>query len=142
MEEQHIKPNADRPDSASSGAKRPARIAILEGGGMRGCITAYLLEELERRAGCPLWQLFDLVVGTSTGGILAALIASGVPACQMVDFYKTDGPIIFKRSSWRALKTFFWSAGSKYENRALIECLRARIPQNVGQAKIDFMVPT
>ncbi len=125
----------------SIGTARPGRIMILEGGGMRGCITAYFLLELERRAGCPLWELFDLVVGTSTGGILAALIVSGVPAEQMVDFYKKDGPRIFKRSGWWAVKTFFSSTGSKYDNRALIECLRARIPKNVGEAKTDFMVP-
>jgi hypothetical protein len=143
MDEQPIESNAELTDSAQpAGSAPPARIAILEGGGMRGCITAHFLLELEQRAGCPLWQLFDLVVGTSTGGILAALIVCGVPAGQMVDFYQTDGPRIFKRSPWWALKTLFSAIGSKYDNRALIECIQARIPISVGQAKTNFMVPT
>src|SRR5437763_354334 len=136
MEEQYA--NSELGDSThATGSTHPARIAILEGGGMRGCITAYFLLELERRAECPLWQLFDLVVGTSTGGILAALIVSGAPAEQMVDFYKTDGSKIFKKSHRRTLKTFF--CGSKYDNQALVDCLKARIPITVGEAKTDFM---
>lgn len=143
MQEQHVKADAELTGSVPlTGPVRPARIAILEGGGMRGCITAHFLLELERRAGCPLWQMFDLIVGTSTGGILAALIVSDVPAGQMVDFYKTDGPKIFKRSHLRTLKTFFSSTGSKYDNEALIKCLKARISITVGEAKTNFMVPT
>ena len=122
----------------------PARVAILEGGGMRGCITAYFLMELEQRAGCLLCELFDLVVGTSTGGILAALIASGVPATQMAEFYETDGPKIFKRSLGRAVKTLFSSAESKYDNRPLIQCLEVRLPtsKTCKHARTNFMVPT
>jgi len=95
---------------------------------MRGYITANFLLKLENCAGQRLWELFDLVVGTSTGGILAALIVSDVGAADMVEFYEKDGPKIFKRSHWRALKTFFSSTGSKYDNQVLIECLKARIP--------------
>ena len=128
MEEQRFESNAELRDPAQpAGSALPARIAILEGGGMRGCITAHFLLELEQRAGCPLWQLFDLVVGTSTGGILAALIVSGVPAAQMLEFYQIDGPKIFKRSPWWTLKTLGSAIGSKYNNRALIECIRHRL---------------
>jgi len=111
---------------------------------MRGIITARFLLELERRTGCLGCELFDLVVGTSTGGILAALIASGVPAAQMMEFYEVDGPRIFKRSLGRALKTFFSSAGSKYDNQPLIDCLVARIPisRKCRHARTKFMVPT
>jgi hypothetical protein len=143
MEDQRIESQAELTDPAQpAGSALPARIAILEGGGMRGCITAHFLLELEQRARCPLWQLFDLVVGTSTGGILAALIVSGVPAAKMVDFYQVDGPKIFKRSPWWTLKTLGSAIGSKYNNRALIECIQARIPITVGEAKTNFMVPT
>ena len=109
---------------------------------MRGYITAHFLNELEKRAKRPLYELFDLVVGTSTGGVLAALIAAGIPAGEMLDFYRMDGPKIFKRTRRRLFKTFF--CGSRYDNRALIECLTARIPPSitVGSAKTAFMVPT
>jgi uncharacterized protein len=145
MEEQHAKSNTEMTDSVqSTNSARPARIAILEGGGMRGYITAHFLLKLEQYAGQRLCELFDLVVGTSTGGILAALIVSEVAAAEMVEFYEKDGPKIFKRSHWWALKTFFSSTGSKYGNQALIKCLETRIPitKTVGKAKTDFMVPT
>ncbi len=145
MAKPRIASNAESTDSAQIiGSTRPARIAILEGGGMRGYITAHFLLKLEQCAGQRLWELFDLVVGTSTGGILAALIVSEVAAADMVEFYEVDGPRIFKRSQWRALKTFFSSTGSKYGNQALIKCLETRIPisKTVGKAKTDFMVPT
>ena len=47
----------------------------LSGGGYRGLYTAILLEELERRAGKQLRECFDLIAGTSIGGILAIIAA-------------------------------------------------------------------
>jgi len=49
----------------------PYRILSLDGGGIRGLMPAMMLAELERRTNRPVAQLFDLIAGTSTGGILA-----------------------------------------------------------------------
>lgn len=49
----------------------PYRVLSIDGGGIRGIIPATVLAEVERRAGQPVARLFDLIVGTSTGGILA-----------------------------------------------------------------------
>ena len=49
----------------------PLRVLSIDGGGIRGIIPAKVLADLELRAGWPVAKLFDLVVGTSTGGILA-----------------------------------------------------------------------
>ena len=47
------------------------RILSIDGGGVRGLVPALMLAEIERRTGRPIFQQFDLVVGASTGAILA-----------------------------------------------------------------------
>jgi hypothetical protein len=71
----------------------------LDGGGVRGIMTIQLLKELERQAGAPCHQIFDMVVGTSTGGIIAGLIASGHTALEIEDLYeKFLAKVFVKRS--------------------------------------------
>ena len=55
--------------------RRPFRILSLAGGGYLGLYTACVLAELEARAGEPLARRFDLIAGTSVGGILAIGLA-------------------------------------------------------------------
>ena len=47
------------------------KVLAIDGGGVRGIIPAMVLAEIEKQTGKPIAELFDLVVGTSTGGILA-----------------------------------------------------------------------
>jgi len=92
--------------SLLSGAmKNPLKILSIDGGGIRGLIPAVLLAEIEKKTGTPVARLFDLIAGTSTGGILALLLATAHPdgapryrAAQIVEFYEREGPNIFKRS--------------------------------------------
>src|SRR5258705_9632132 len=63
-------------------------ILSLDGGGMRGILTIQLLKKLEEVAGIPCYELFDMVAGTSTGGIIAGLIVKGFTAQQIEDKYK------------------------------------------------------
>ena len=62
-------------------------IHCLDGGGMRGILTIQLLKKLEEAAGIPCHQLFDMVAGTSTGGIIAGLIATGHTAADIETLY-------------------------------------------------------
>jgi patatin-like phospholipase/acyl hydrolase len=74
-----------------------ARFQILSfvGGGIRGAFATSLLKELEQRLGRPIAESFDLIAGTSTGGIIAAGLALGLSAEQMHDFYVRHGAQIF-----------------------------------------------
>jgi patatin-like phospholipase/acyl hydrolase len=90
--------------------KNPVKILSIDGGGIRGLIPAMLLAEIEKKTGTSIARLFDLIAGTSTGGILALLL--GVPqangsaryaARQLVEFYEREGPKIFERSWWHRL---------------------------------------
>ncbi len=80
------------------------RILSIDGGGIRGAIPARILAKLEPQIG-PCSKAFDLICGTSTGGILAAGLAHTrdgktptYSAAQLLDLYVNDGPNIFARS--------------------------------------------
>jgi patatin-like phospholipase/acyl hydrolase len=71
------------------------RILSLDGGGIRGIITAVILKEIEQKTGQKLQNYFHLIAGTSTGSILAAGIALGYTADQLLGIYKDQGKDIF-----------------------------------------------
>lgn len=80
---------------------RPYRVLSIDGGGLRGYYTAQYLtgivRELGRRRGfqLDLGKAFDLIVGTSTGAIIGAGLAAGVPADRIANLYKEWGAKIF-----------------------------------------------
>ncbi|KQS78831.1 hypothetical protein ASG25_09360 [Rhizobium sp. Leaf384] len=75
----------------------PFQILSLSGGGYRGLFSAIILEDLENKAGKPLRECFDLVAGTSIGGILACGIATGVPAERIRSEFERLGHRVFER---------------------------------------------
>ena len=70
------------------------KILSIDGGGMKGYVPCSVLVELEKRMGKPCYEVFDMVSGTSIGGILACLISSGKSASEALEFFTTDGPAI------------------------------------------------
>ena len=88
------------------------RVLSIDGGGIRGIIPAMVIAHIERKLGKPAHELFDLMVGTSTGGILALGLSrpgSGRPAQfsarRVVKLYEEQGNKIFEYSLWRKLRT-------------------------------------
>lgn len=73
------------------------RILSLDGGGIRGAFTAGFLAEIERQTGQRVADYFDLLAGTSTGGIIAAAFALGEPAEKVEMMYRTRRHTIFTR---------------------------------------------
>lgn len=67
---------------------------------MRGFIACSIIAEYERATGKPCAAQFDLIAGTSVGGIIAALLSIGVPAKDALAFFTVDGPAIFKPRWW------------------------------------------
>lgn len=72
----------------------PLRILTLDGGGAKGFYTLGVLKEIEGMIGCPLHKKFDLVFGTSTGAIIAALIALGYEIDTILNLYRTHVPTV------------------------------------------------
>ena len=104
-------------------------ILSLDGGGIRGLISAKILQELEFLAKKHIHELFDLIVGTSTGGILAAGLARrgsvGGPCTivELVELYSERGREIFSRSLWKGVTSFGGLSDEKYSAESLEKIL-------------------
>lgn len=99
------------------------RILSLDGGGIRGLLTAILLERLETEV--PGWlDKADLMTGTSTGGIIALGLAHGLKPKELRELYEKKGPAIFDDSWWDDVKDIGAVLGSDYDNKNLTKELR------------------
>ena len=74
-------------------------VLTLDGGGAKGFYTLGVLKEIEAMVGCPLHQKFDLVFGTSTGAIIAALIALGHNVDSILELYRKHVPTIMSQKT-------------------------------------------
>jgi uncharacterized protein len=87
-------------------------VLAIDGGGIRGIIPAVILSELQNRLGRELWQTFDLIAGTSTGGIIALGLGTtcnaGKPYTpdQLLNLYLQNGSVIFKKSWFTPVRQF------------------------------------
>lgn len=109
---------------------RFAKILAIDGGGIRGVIPAMVLAEIERRTQRPISELFDLIAGTSTGGILALGVtkpgADGKPtysADQLISIYEQDGDKIFATSPWHRLRALGNLLEQRYPSSGVEEVL-------------------
>lgn len=104
------------------------RVLALDGGGMRGIFTASFLATVEDLAPCRVGVCFDLIVGTSTGGIIGLALAFGIPARRILDLFLERGDRIFGRPRHLGM-----ILRPKYDNRALERSLR----EIFGERMID-----
>jgi patatin-like phospholipase/acyl hydrolase len=83
------------------GDGKPFRVLSLDGGGSKGVYTLGVLKEVEALANAPLHEVFDLIFGTSTGSIIAALIALGYSIADVEKHYFEVIPrVMERRFSW------------------------------------------
>ena len=106
---------------------RQLRILSIDGGGIRGIIPAKVLAKIEEITKQPLASLFDVVAGTSTGGILALGLTcpgpDGAPrhaATDLVDLYLNEGGAIFNKTLFTEEEKFVLP---KYKETALEKAL-------------------
>lgn len=121
------------------------RILSLDGGGVKGAFTAAVLAEYEKVAGGPLYRYFDLITGTSTGGILAIALGMGIPAADLVGFYREHGPVIFPSTSTftRLRNSLRWLVAPKHSHAVLREKLvKVFGERRYGEAKTRLVIPT
>jgi len=109
-----------------STSSKSVKVLAIDGGGIRGIIPATILAELQRRIGTDLWRAFDLIAGTSTGGIIALGIGTGrkngqpYSPAEMLSLYLENGSSIFKKSPLTGVRGLF---GPKYSPAALEKTL-------------------
>jgi uncharacterized protein len=121
------------------------RILSIDGGGIRGIIPALMLAKIEEQAKLPACRLFDLIAGTSTGGIIALgvtvpeVTAPGESmqprwrAQDLVNLYSEAGPEIFASSLMRKLDTGWGVLRERYPARAL----EAALERYMGEAQLS-----
>lgn len=92
-------------------------ILTVDGGGVRGIIPACCLSRIEALSGKRCNEIFDFMAGTSTGALIAAALANGVPASDLVRMYANESGSIFKKTSvWRPYTRLL---KSKYDKKYL-----------------------
>ena len=123
---------------------QPFRILSLDGGGIRGIFPAAVLADLEGTylGGGSVTEYFDLITGTSTGGILALGLAAGMTAGELLDLYITRGREIFppERRALRKIRQYFFHAyGRKAMDRILEEVLGTT---KLRDAQVRLCIPS
>lgn len=131
---------------------RDFRILSIDGGGIRGIYPATFLAGLEERylEGSSVMQYFDLIAGTSTGGIIAIGLAAGLKARDLRDLYVDRGREIFppirsgvvgvvERGLRNACRYFKFS----YDRKALMRILRDTLGRRrFGEAQVRLCIPS
>jgi uncharacterized protein len=77
------------------------RVLSLDGGGAKGFYTLGILREIEALISCPIHERFDLIFGTSTGAIIAAMLALGKSVAEITTLYTQHVPTVMKEKSAR-----------------------------------------
>lgn len=85
------------------------QILALDGGGIKGLYSAAVLAKIEEDLRVNVTDHFDLIVGTSTGGIIALGLGIGFRPREIVHFYVSQGPTIFPRRAWYKKLGCLWS---------------------------------
>ncbi len=121
------------------------RILSLDGGGIKGTFTASVLAELEAMTGKRLVEYFDLITGTSTGGIIAVALGSGIPAQDIMGFYRTKGPDIFPSTGLyrRARSVLRQCFQPKHSPHALRDAIHTVLgDRKLGESVCRLVIPS
>jgi hypothetical protein len=119
-------------------------VLALSGGGYRSLYTATVLLELESALGHPIAEHFDLICGTSAGGLLALALglAQEVPAKELQALFLDKGKKIFDDRTLMRRLFGFWVA-AKHSNAGLREVLEEQFKAaTIGDLKHRVLVPT
>lgn len=97
-------PGPEEARRESAPEKGRFQVLALDGGGLRGIFGAAALDQLEADFDTSILEHFDLIAGTSTGGLIALALAAGRSPGEILDLYLKEGPQIFPTSRWARLR--------------------------------------
>jgi len=127
-------------------SKKPFRILSIDGGGILGLLPTLILKEVEDRYldGSPIGKYFDLITGTSTGGIIALGLGQGRSAESLSNLYLERGEYIFPpgNSVTRFFRKLRHSAFYIYDRSNLENELRREFQnERFGSSTIPLCIP-
>lgn len=115
------------------------QILSLDGGGIKGLFSAAILTHLEEDLGINIIDHFDLIVGTSTGGIIALGLGAGMKPKEIVNFYVKEGPNIFPKSIFSKIKQL---VRNKYDSFPLEVALKKCFgDKTLGESQKRLVIP-
>jgi patatin-like phospholipase/acyl hydrolase len=114
-------------EGATWNADRPFQILSFDGGGLKGLFPAAILAAIEEDLGSAIADHFDLIVGTSTGGLVALGLGAGLRPAEIVDFYTSRGPEIFGAGRW---------FGQLWRSKHSAERLRSALVEVFGDSRL------
>lgn len=116
-------------------------VLALSGGGYRALYTATILKEFEQVLGRPIASHFDLICGTSAGGLLALGLASEIPASEMKSLFEDQGKQIFGSRDFMRKRLGFLTR-AKHSNAGLRSVLEQRFGKTtMGDLKHRVLIP-
>lgn len=115
------------------------QILSLSGGGFRGLYTASVLTHLEEHFGRPISECFDLICGTSVGGIITTGLAYGVNAREIQESLLNNRANIFSKTLISKLSKGFLAP--LYDNKVLRSTIERLLPDNsiIANAKTPYL---
>lgn len=128
-------------DAAAAWPRSRFQVLSLDGGGIRGIFSAALLAGLEKDLGRPVLDHFDLVVGTSTGGLIALALGAGMASGDVVDLYASKMRTIFPGP--RQLRSVRQLVRPKYRPDGLERLLRSVFGERIlGESRVPLVIPS
>jgi patatin-like phospholipase/acyl hydrolase len=125
----------------SSTQTKPFHILSLDGGGIKGIFSAAVLAAIEEDLNINIVDHFDLIAGTSTGGIIALGLGLGMKPREIVEFYLREGPRIFP--SWCGVKRLQHWIYRKFSSEPLASALKACFKdKRFGDSKKRLIIPS
>lgn len=116
-------------------------VLALSGGGYRALYTATILQEFEKVLGRPIASHFDLICGTSAGGLLALGLASEIPASELKSLFEDQGKQIFGSRDFMRKRLGFLTR-AKHSNNGLRSVLQQRFgATTMGDLKHRVLIP-
>lgn len=120
----------------------PFKILSIDGGGIKGLYSATVLHHLEKKYG-QISDYFDMICGTSTGGLIALALSQRIPASIICEVYEKKGKIIFpKQKKWKGiLKQTLWQG--KFSDKPLRNVLTELFgDKRIGDSSNALCIPS
>ncbi len=127
------------------------KILTIDGGGIKGLYSASILARIEEKTGKKIGDHFDMICGTSTGGLIALALSKGISAQEIADMYFNEGSKIFPVSEnkliryaqrkWQFFKQLLWKGKFSAEPlRTILERLFGET--TMGEANNLLCIPS
>jgi uncharacterized protein len=135
---------ASAASALESRGRKTFRVLSLDGGGIMGAFTASVLAAFEEGTQQRIVEHFDLITGTSTGGLIAIALGMGASTEKILSFYRDKGPKIFPSGGFLGgwIKELLHLFGPKFSTEQLREAIESVVGQKkLGDSRCRLVIP-